>query len=158
MAAALCGVRYAPDATVVQQWICSVCYGVWGSAAVGFARPPRTVIIALSESGWATLSLCLTQAEKDYVAGVATGEVSFVLEWETKGAMASDWDEVGEEASHGDEQEDGEEKGEREEEPHEEEATGTLEKRRNKEVRKKRKKGKGMEKREIKKNKGKGNE
>jgi hypothetical protein len=123
------------------------------------ARPPRTAIIASSESGWVTLPLCLTQAEKDYAAGVATGEVSFVLEWETKGAMASDWDEVGEEASHGDEQEDGEEKGEREEEPHEEEeATGTREKRRNKEVRKKRKKGKGMEKREIKKNKGKGNE
>jgi hypothetical protein len=108
------------------------------------ARPPRTVIIASSELGWATLPLCLTQAEKDYAARVATGEVSFVLEWETKGAMASDWDEVREEASHGDEQEDEEEKGEREEEPHdEEEATGTLEKRRNKEVRKKKEKRKG---------------
>jgi hypothetical protein len=66
--------------------------------------------------------------------------VSFVLEWETEGAVASDWDKDGEELRNGDEQEDGEEKGEREEEPCDEEATGTLGKRRNKEVRKRKEK------------------
>jgi hypothetical protein len=42
MAAALSGAVFAtpPDATVIQcrQRICGICYGVWGSAAVGFAR------------------------------------------------------------------------------------------------------------------------
>jgi hypothetical protein len=117
---------------------------------------PHTTISALPEPGWAASPLCLAREEKDCTAGAAAGEVRFMLEWETEGAVADNWDEDGEEASHGNEQEDGEEKGEREEEPHdEEEATRTLGKRRNKEVRKRKEKRERKGKIKGKENKGK---
>jgi hypothetical protein len=168
MAAALSEVVFVMprDATVVRCWqrICGVRYEVQGSAVVGFAgRTPRAHLAPPSPPRRSRNGSrhCFASPEQRRIARRGSGrEVSFVLEWETEGMVACDWDEDGEEVSHVDEQEDGEEKREREEEScDKEEATRTLrdeKEQRSKEKERKKRDGKGKVKgKENKKNKGK---